>query len=350
MRAGASCMGACLLLLGVSLLGCGTEAPSTKQPAQAHQGFIMGTTWSARVRAPKRTSVQECDLRQEALEEVLSRVNGVMSTYDPVSDISRFNNALANTAVDVDPSLLLVLDIARQVHADSGGAFDPTVGPLVDLWGFGSEPRTGQAPSIEEQAVAKTLVDFASIRADKAAGTLAKLRPGLHLDFSAVAKGYGVDRAAETLLELDYGDFLIEVGGEVVVRGERQSGGPWRLVVEDPSGGSDQVRLLLTDCALATSGDYRNWRRLDDGTKVSHTLDPRTGKPLDSPMASASVIAPTCAVADAWATALMVLGEEGLAMIEDQAGIEAMLQLRQGDQLRRIRSSGWDSYEATPAK
>lgn len=339
-------MGACLLWLGASLLGCGTEAAHEEQPDQGHQGFIMGTTWRALVRAPKRTSVQERDRRQEALEEVLSRVNGVMSTYDPVSDITRFNHAPANSAVEVDPSLLLVLDIARQVHADSGGAFDPTVGPLVDLWGFGSKPRSGQTPTAEEQAAAKALVDFASIRADKAAGTLSKLRAGLHLDFSAVAKGYGVDRAAQALLELGYGNFLIEVGGEVVVRGERSGGGPWRLVVEDPSGGSDPVRLLLTDCALATSGSYRNWRRLEDGTRVSHTLDPRTGKPLDSPMAAASVIAPSCALADAWATALMVLGEEGLALIEDQAGVEALLQLRDGDQLRRLRSSGWASFEA----
>ncbi|MFT7678252.1 MAG: thiamine biosynthesis lipoprotein [Planctomycetota bacterium] len=310
----------------------------------------MGTTWSARVNAADRSSEKHTDLRQKQLEEALARVNRVMSTYDPHSDISRFNQAPAETIVGVDPSLLVVLDIARQVHRDSGGAFDPTVGPLVELWGFGSRTPTSQAPSPEEQAAGLDLVDLPSIRTIDGQNALTKVRDGLQLDFSAVAKGYGVDRAAQALLELGYEDFLVEVGGEVVVRGERSGGGPWRLIVEDPSGGPNQVRLILSDCALATSGDYRNWRRLDDGTKVAHTFDPRTGGPLLTQMASASVIAPTCALADAWATALMVLGEEGLALIEQQPGIEALLQLRDGSQLRRLRSSGWAKLEASPSK
>ena len=311
----------------------------------------MGTTWSSTITRQQRFDSADRRTLQSAISDALEQVNRTMSTYSPDSDLTRFNEAPAGSEIPVDLGVLQVLAISRRVHQASQGAFDPTVGPLVDLWGFGPDQASDRAPSQAARDQALALVGFDQIEVQ--AETLTKRRAGQRLDLSAVAKGYGVDRAALALVQRGVSNFLLEVGGEVAVRGERPGGGPWRLVVEDasqrPRTDADQpvlVRLLLSDQALATSGDYRIWRELVDGTRISHTIDPRTGAPTTSQVASASVVAPSCAVADAWATALMVLGESGLAAIEDLPEVEALLQINGDAGLRLVRSSGWAKLEA----
>lgn len=346
--------GLAIRLLGGSLLCLGVAAcsPPPGEVAERFQGLTMGTTWSATVTLDQPMDGAARRALQEAIEAELEAINAAMSTYLEDSDLSRFNGVSADQPVAVALSVLQVLTISRRVFDASGGAFDPTVGPLVDLWGFGPGEANDAPPTEAELRKAQALVGLDRVMADPASLTLTKKQKGLRLDLSAVAKGYAVDQVALALERRGRDDFLIEVGGEVVVHGERPGGGPWRLAVEDPSqkfGDDPQpralVRLLLENCALATSGDYRNWRRLGDGTRISHTIDPRTGRPVESDLAAASVVAPTCAVADAWATALMVLGEEGLDAIEALPDVEALLQFRRGDELVLVPSSGWGSLE-----
>lgn len=321
--------------------GCGPSAP----PALRLSGAIMGTTWHATVVAPEEAG-QRVRL---AIEQALAQVDAAMSPWKPESDLARFNRAGAEESIALDPGLLSVVALALEIHALSHGAFDPTVGPLVDLWGFGPPEPSPAPPSSEALAAARALVGLGRlVRLDRAAGTLLKTAPGVRLDLSAVAKGHAVDRAAQALADLGFQDLLLEVGGEVVARGHRPAGGPWRLEIEQAAPGPSHplLRVLLSNQALATSGDYRNRRRFADGTTAHHILDPRTGTPTPARVAAASVIAPDCARADALATALMVLGEQGLALIESLAGVEALLQLRDGEDLRLVRSSGFAAYEA----
>lgn len=342
----------CLAVLGSALASC---SPPPGEVAERFSGLTMGTTWSATVTMDRPMDGADRRALQAAIEAELEAINAAMSTYIEDSDLSRFNAAPGSQPVDVALSVLQVITISRRVFEASGGAFDPTVGPLVDLWGFGPNPAAEQTPADGALREARTLVGFDKVQPNAAKLTLTKTKRGVQLDLSAVAKGYAVDQVALALERRGRDDFLIEVGGEVVVHGHRPGGGPWRLAVEDPSrdsAGAEPralVRLLLDNCALATSGDYRNWRRLSDGTRVSHTIDPRTGRPVQNDLAAASVVAPTCAVADAWATALMVLGEDGLEAIEALPDVEALFQFRRGDELVLVPSSGWAKLEAPSA-
>ena len=219
------------------------------------------------------------------------------SRFRADSELNEVNDA-AGSDVEVSHDTWVLVSKACQAWRLSQGAFDPTVGPLVDLWGFGPDPAQDRAPAEASRREALALVGMDQVSTDAREGTLTKAKAGLRMDFSAVAKGYGADQVGRALERRGVTDFMVEVGGEIVVRGERPGGGPWRLIVEDPSGNGAPIRLLLRDSALATSGDYRNWRRLADGSEISHTLDPRTGFPVKSKLAAASVIAPTCAVAE----------------------------------------------------
>lgn len=291
---------------------------ATAREALRMDGFTMGTTWSVRIADPQ---VRPADLPalRAAVESALAEVNRQMSTYDPSSEISRFNDSPAGVAVEISPDFDRVLRFALTLAEQSGGAFDPTVGPLVELWGFGRKPRSSQAPPTEEEiAAVREAVGYAKVTLD-GEGRLTKTHDGVRLDLNAVAKGYGVDAAARALGERGLKNFFVEVGGEVVVRGERAGGGPWRIGVDRPRpdsapGEAIERVLHIRDAAVATSGDYRNYHRDETSGEVyAHIFDPRTGRPVRRMAGSVTVIADECLKADGLATALYVLGpEEGL--------------------------------------
>ena len=312
-------------------------------------GNTMGTTWLATL-----TPAVDSERSQEGwlllIQQALNEVDGAMSTYRPDSDLNRFTRAVPGEPVTLSPHTQKVLIAARQVHRQSGGAFDPTIGGLLRLWGFGAKSSgAGQVKSTPDPRTVQALL--ASMGLDKVKSkdgdaSIYASNPGvLFLDFSAIAKGYGVDRAAEVLRENGVKDFLVEVGGEVVVEGQRPGGGPWRLAIESPLPDRPDLaaRVQLRDRALATSGNYRNFRELEGGKIISHTIDARTGHPVENAPASVSVLAPTCMEADAWATALSVLGRKGLAIIEGMPRVEARLVITANGALpERIRTtSGW---------
>ena len=303
-------------LLAVLALGACEGAPDKV----TLQGQTMGTYWRvsylAEGGAPAPAAVKT------QLEDALVAVNVSMSTWDPQATISLFNNDESLEPFPIEPAFATVVAAAQAVSAASGGAFDVTVGPLIDLWGFGAGgERRAVPPSAEAIGEAQARVGFGKlvVRADPP--SLQRTAPGVEVDLSALAKGYGVDVLAAVLGEAGLGNYLVDIGGEVRARGVNDRGVPWRIGVEvpDPSArGLVQEALPLKDLSLATSGDYRNFFEAD-GVRYSHTIDPRTGYPIPQRVASVTVAHPEALWADAWATAMNVLGPEaGLALAERQ--------------------------------
>lgn len=291
-------------------------------------GEVMGTTYSIQVIHARRPD-------EAALHGALEAVNQRMSTYLKTSELSALNAHDGRDAQGApapfplsDP-LRRVLAAAREVSEASGGAFDVTVAPLVDAWGFGPDGRV-TPPSPERVAALKAQAGYAQLTLTPA-GAL-KGHPALRCDLSAIAKGYGVDEAARWLEAAGYDRYWVEVGGEVRARGKNADGVDWRAGVERPAAEGRRAveRVIpLRDISIATSGDYRN-RYIDaEGVARSHTIDPRTGAPITHALASISVLHPENMYADAWATALNVLGpEEGLRVAEARR-LPALLLVRE---------------------
>ncbi|MGI9432476.1 MAG: FAD:protein FMN transferase [Myxococcota bacterium] len=277
-------------------------------------GDTMGTTWAVTLHAPHLPRHERTRVRERVQAE-LDAVNGAMSTWDPDSELSRFNAHASLEPFKLSQPTLEVIAAARGVSERTGGAFDVTVGPLVAAGGFGAGARVpGAAPDAAELAEIRERVGYTRLELDLATGTARKIHPGVRVDLSAIAKGYGVDRVADALLADGFGDFLVEVGGEVRAHGERPGGGGWRLAIErpEPDGRAVHAVVELSGRALATSGDYRSFYEAG-GERVTHIVDPRVGRPVSHGLASVSVLHERAALADAWATALTVLGpEEGL--------------------------------------
>jgi len=305
----------------------------------AVHGEIMGTTWTVRV-----VGVEPAELDQIALmaQSELATIDLLMSTWKPESELSRFNDSVEEGAFPLSEQTAEVLALATDVNAGSGGAFDVTVGPAVAAWGFGAG-AADEAPTEAELLRLTEVVGFQKLRVD--GRTVAKANPGVRIDLSAIAKGYAVDRVSEAMLRAGHGDHMVEVGGEVVARGQKGEGSPWVIAVDKPlyEGREVQARLELRDVALATSGDYRNFIDVD-GDKRQHTIDPRTLRPVDHDLASVSVIAPDCASADAWATALMVLGPDKGMAVAERMDIEALFITRGPDRFEESVTSGFGAY------
>ena len=265
----------------------------------------MGTYYQVTARCPEDVG--------SAIEQTLRTVNAEMSTYDPGSDLSRFNRAPAGAWVAVPEPLVEVVAAADVLSRASAGAFDVTVGPLVNLWGFGPEDATG-VPSAPEVTATLEAIGHQNLELRHAPPALRKARQ-LYVDLSAIAKGHGVDRVVARLAAAGCDAMLVDIGGEVRGVGRNPSQQAWRVGVEvpDPSRvGNIQRVVAISDAAIATSGDYRNFREAG-GRRFSHTIDPRTGYPVSHGLASVSVVHQSAMWADGYATSINVLGpEEGL--------------------------------------
>ncbi|WP_459614691.1 FAD:protein FMN transferase [Bordetella sp. 2513F-2] len=272
-------------------------------------GRTMGTTWSARMALPAGCRDETA---RHAIQAALDEVVAQMSTWEPTSDITRFNLAAPGWH-ELPDRFFHVLSHALALARDSGGAYDPTVGPLVNAWGFGPHQRAFEPPSPAVIDAARARCGWQRVRLD-AARQAAYQPGGACLDLSSIAKGHGVDRAASALDALGITQYLVEVGGELRARGRRPDGQPWRVAVEVPDASGDHTLALpLEACSIATSGDYRRHAGSGDA-RYAHTIDPRTGQPVRNRVASVSVLHRECMQADALATVLTVLGEaEGLA-------------------------------------
>jgi thiamine biosynthesis lipoprotein len=280
-------------------------------------GLALGTTWRVSI-ANAQGRAADLAAARMAVETALAEVERQMSVFHPASEISQFNAAPADTPIEISEGFAQVVRFALDLAERSGGAFDPTVAPLVELWGFGPHPRPSRPPSDDEVAAAREAVGFERI-VWEGPRRLAKRHPQTRLDLNAVAKGYAVDRVAVALEELGLRHFFVEVGGEIVTRGRRPGGGPWRIGVDRPvpgaPPGADLQRVLrLNDAAVATSGDYRNILHDETaGGSWTHLFDPRDGRPVRRMAGSVTVVADTCLKADGLATTLFVMGpDDGL--------------------------------------
>jgi thiamine biosynthesis lipoprotein len=294
---------------------------STNLTRHALNGPTMGTRWSALFFTDATFDPAPV---QAALQAAVDRVDAQMSTWKPDSDLMRLNRAPVGDWVTVPPDLAHVLTLGCEIGRASSGAFDIGMGDAVRAWGFGADPADPQAIRAA-MATARTpaheALTFDGMRVCKAAP--------LALDLNGIAKGYGVDCLAGVLRDYGITDALVGIDGEMRAMGLRPDGKPWVIAVEapDPDRRAPQSVLTLQDAAVATSGDYRHWVTVQ-GRRLSHTMDPRRGAPLTASPASVTVVARTCAEADAWATALMVAGvADGVAMAE-RFGLDALFLLR----------------------
>ena len=305
---------ALLAVIGIiCLLVFRRSGSQTTASYQHNEGTVFGTLYHAKYLYNK-------DLQAE-LEAELQKVDASLSMFNPQSTISKINR---NETDETDEMLNEVLKLSFTIYEATDGAFDPTVAPLVNAWGFGF--KSGQMPDSTQVDSLLALVGLSHIHLD--GNKLTKDNPLSILDFSAIAKGYGVDRAAQVLRNHDIKNFMVEIGGEIVTEGVNEKGEPWRIGINKPDDDSTSTNTELQDVielsgkAIATSGNYRNYY-IKDGRKIAHTINPKTGYPAQQDILSSTVIAPTCAEADAFATAFMVLGTEGAnRVLEKQPQLE----------------------------
>ena len=333
------------LFICAALAGCGRGG---ELPTAAHfelAGETMGTTYHVKV-VLRPEQVIEGDLKGR-IDARLEGINALMSTYREDSELSRFNRHADTSPFPLSPETAGVLRIALEVSAQSGGAFDVTIGPLVNAYGFGPEAK--REIDDAERAALMERVGYQKLSLD-AEGIAVKRHPELYCDLSAVAKGYASDAIAELLEENAVFQYMVEIGGEVAARGRNERGKPWRLGIERPEEGAFGVLQEIVSMSgdrqrqtLATSGDYRNFY-MEEGKRVSHTIDARTGRPIEHALASASVLHASCAWADAYATALMALGpEDGMALAEAQ-GLAVYFVLHDGDGFTTPESTAWTRH------
>lgn len=303
-----------VMLLAITLTACFPSNNSAKKEILL-QGHTMGTTYNIKVVATAE-QVETLQLQQK-IDAVLKKVNQEMSTYIPDSEISRFNKSTSLEPVEVSDGFARVLAESIRLGELSGGKLDITVGPLVNLWGFGPEQRPETVPSDEVLANTRARVGLQNLHLN--GNQLLKDIPNLYVDLSTTAKGYGVDVVAELIEANGIVNYLVEIGGEMRLRGFKHTGELWAIAIEkpifDPSGDHRAVQQVIIpkDNAVATSGDYRNYFEAD-GQRFSHIIDPDTGKPINHNLVSVTVIVPSSMTADGLSTTLMVMGvEQGMA-------------------------------------
>lgn len=282
----------------------------------------------------------------DSIRAVMRAVELSVSPYEPQSRISAINAGRTDT---LDALLRALVEESRRVCDVSGGAFDPTVMPLVDLWGFGPAGRGTEPDSAAiDSALATVGIAGCTVRPD---GTVALKHPCTRLDFSAIAKGAGVDAVAAMLRRNGATDYLVEIGGEVAVLGSNPKGLPWHIQidapVDDPDGvRHESMRVIAPDsaAAVATSGNYRNYRLLADGSRAGHIISPRTGRPVATPVISATVVAPTCMLADALATAAMGMQpDSALLMASRLPGVAMLLAVAEADTVQTVETRNFPS-------
>ncbi|MBN8726869.1 MAG: FAD:protein FMN transferase [Xanthomonadales bacterium] len=319
-----------VLLLALLLCGGCASAP----PLAMLEGQTMGTTWQVKLVAPRDASL---DALQAGIQGEVDRVVAQMSQWEADSDLGRFNRAAAGTWQELPPEFFTVLQHALALAADTGGAFDPTVGPLVDLWGFGPGGPGFVVPDEAAIEAARARVGWARLQLDPERRRV--LQPGgVELDLSGIAKGFGTDQVARYLDAAGVRAYLVDISGELRARGKRPDGTPWQVAVEKPGTAAGEVANLdqverviaLEDCAIATSGDYRHYFAAD-GEVYSHHIDPRTGRPVPHRIASVTTVARDTMSADSAGTAIMVLGPERGLEWARQRELAVLLILHDGE-------------------
>lgn len=315
------------LLVVIAGLAPGCASAPRARTVDTLTGEAMGTTWTVKLVSAADTPPRPA--LQAGIQAELDRVDAQMSTWREDSDLARFNAAPAGQWVSLPPEMFAVLTQALALARDTGGAYDPTVGPLVTLWGFGPGPKTRTTPAPAALAAARARVGWQRVTLD-AAARRARQPGGVALDLSSIAPGYAVDEITRYLDRAGVQDFLVEHGGELRGRGNRPGGHGWRVGIEQPDSEDLMARVVvLADRASGSSGDYRKFYTLD-GQRYSHHIDPRTGAPVTHALASVTVLADEGLQADSLAAALSILGPEQGLQYAREHHVAALFLVRAG--------------------
>lgn len=323
-----------LLLLGVAFFLL------YQRPVPAEfSGSTMGTRYQIKI-ADLPREIEQTYIENQIFS-TLDQVDKLMSTYKPNSDVSRFNRAAIDESVIIDKQTLEVIQLSKLIYTLSNGAFDITVSPIVQLWGFGPEFKQNKLPSANDIQRALDKVGFDKIQITDNPPALEKLQD-VEIDLSAIAKGYGVDQVAKLLDTHNIENYLVEVGGEIRVKGTNRAGQRWRIGIETPSfirSGARQA-IAIDNASIATSGDYRNFFEVE-GKRYSHTINPLTGKPVEHNLASVTVVSRSCAEADALATAMSVLGPKRGFELAVESKLAAYFLVRENDGYQQLMTDSF---------
>lgn len=313
-----------------------------KPREQVHlSGPTMGTSYNIKYITGDEFPESK-DIHTE-VDRLLEEVNDQMSTYRPDSELSRFNQYQGNDEFPVSEETAIVVKEAIRLNGLTQGALDVTVGPLVNLWGFGPEARPEVVPTDEELSARKAKIGIHHLSATKT--TLTKDMPNLYVDLSTIAKGWGVDVVADYIESLGIHNYMVEVGGEIRLKGLNREGVAWRIAIEKPSIDERTIQEIIEpgDMAVATSGDYRNYFERD-GVRYSHIINPETGKPINHKVVSVTVLAPSSMTADGLSTGLMVLGEDKGMAIANQHDIPVLMVVKTAEGFEELSSEAFKSY------
>lgn len=315
----------------ITLLAAAPAAACARPLHSSISGLTMGTRYVVVLAAPIDEALR--DELTQLIETELAAINRAMSTYDVRSELSGFNRRQDRDWAPASARLLEVMESASQIGASSEGAFDVTVGPLVDLWGFGPQFGVRRVPDGAAIEQVRKSVGYRHVQIDASGGAIRKTHSQTAIDLSAIAKGYGVDRVSMILDRLGVDDYLVEIGGEFRAKGKRATGTSWRIGIGKPMyrngdystvpGASLRETVALRNGAIATSGTTMDFFE-QNGQHYSHSIDPRTGRPVRYPPMAVSVVADTAMEADAWATALLVLGPEQGYSLARKRGLAAL--------------------------
>ena len=333
-----------LLLPGCNEQRAASESvAASPPPIISLTGSIFGTTWSVKYPSPAEAQPSPAQVKID-VEARLAAIDALMSTWKTDSELSLLNASDSGQWQSVSPELLDLLSLARSITLQSSGAFDITVGPLVNLWGFGPEGKPEKIPPKMFIDAARARVGIDKFSLDVENGRIFK-NADIYLDLSGIAKGYAVDTISALLVNLGLEQHLVEIGGELKARGEKQPEQAWQVGIEVPSDGQRAAQrvIALKDMALATSGDYRNYFA-EDGVRYSHIIDPASGRPITHQLASISVLHPEAARADALATALFVFGTERALAFADQHNLAVFALVQDGDTFVESYSRAFEPY------
>jgi len=332
-----------ICLIAAMLAGCNGNS---RLPETELSGSALGTTFSILLVSPG-DDFSGARL-QDSVLEILESVDRMASTWREDSELSRFNASGDTGWIVTSAEFCVAIEDALEVSRLTDGAFDITIGPLVNLWGFGPSGDARRPPSDEQLKAVMAQIGYGNLQTRCDVPAVMKRSSGVYVDLSGWAKGYAVDRVAALLDENEMKDYLVEVGGELRVRGRNAEGLKWAIAVETPSTARRMPHevLRLTDTGVATSGDYRNYFE-HDGTLYSHTIDARTGRPVAHSLAAVTVVNPSAAYADAMATALLVLGPADGPLRAKQLGIAAYFLIRNETNFEALRTADFDRLTAS---
>lgn len=329
-----------LALIGLAILLFLPRENSDQVQPVLLQGKTMGTTFNVKL-FPTPEQLKNNNL-YELVNDELIRVNNLMSTYIEDSELSRLNQAKAGETLIMSADNITVLKESKRLYQESNGAFDVTVGPLVNLWGFGPDGKVLKQPADEQitSVLDRIGMDLLTLEGN----AVTKQHDDLYVDFSSIAKGYGVDQVANLLEGLGITNYLVEVGGEMRLSGGKPDGSKWVVAIEKPLAGRREAQLAIEpiNLAMATSGDYRNYFEVD-GVRYSHTIDPITGKPITHKLVSVTVLHKSAMTADALATMLNVMGPVESMKYAEEKNLAVYLIVKTDEGYRGIMSSKFEA-------